>query len=61
VDKDINLYDLMPLFRLNQGDGGFYIDKSTVVSRVGLAATVMAPSHRLSDPDTREQRTQGEQ
>jgi UbiD family decarboxylase len=33
VDKDINLYDLMPLFRLNQGDGGFYIDKSTVVSR----------------------------
>src|SRR5258708_3095232 len=33
VDKDINLYDLMPLFRLNQGDGGFYIDKATVVSR----------------------------
>ena len=33
VDKDINLYDLMPLLRLNQGDGGFYIDKSTVVSR----------------------------
>jgi MFS family permease len=31
------------------------------VTVVGLAATVMAPSHRLSDPDTREQRTQGEQ
>src|SRR5260370_31648734 len=33
IDKNINLYDLMPLLRLNQGDGGFYIDKSTVVSR----------------------------
>jgi vanillate/4-hydroxybenzoate decarboxylase subunit C len=27
VDKDVNLFDLMPLFRLNRGDGGFYIDK----------------------------------
>jgi MFS family permease len=30
------------------------------VTVVGLTATVMAPSHRLSDPYTREQRTQGE-
>lgn len=33
VDKDINLYEIMPLFRLNAGDGGFYIDKSSIVSR----------------------------
>ena len=33
VDKNINLFDLMPLFRLNRGDGGFYIDKACVVSR----------------------------
>ena len=24
VDKDINLYDLLPLFRLNRGDGGYW-------------------------------------
>ena len=28
VDKDVNLYDLMPLFRLNRGDGAFFIDKA---------------------------------
>ena len=33
VDKDINLYDLMPLFRLNRGDGGYYIDKACIISR----------------------------
>jgi vanillate/4-hydroxybenzoate decarboxylase subunit C len=33
VDKDINLYDLMPLFRINRGDGGYFIDKPCVVSR----------------------------
>jgi vanillate/4-hydroxybenzoate decarboxylase subunit C len=33
VDKDVNLFDLMPLFRLNRGDGGFYIDKACIVSR----------------------------
>ena len=33
ADKDINLYDLMPLFRLNRGDGGAFIDKPCVVSR----------------------------
>ena len=33
VDKDINLYDLMPLFRVNRGDGGYFIDKPCVVSR----------------------------
>ena len=33
VDKDINLFDLMPLFRLNRGDGGFFIDKPCVISR----------------------------
>jgi 4-hydroxybenzoate decarboxylase len=33
VDKNINLFDLIPLFRLNRGDGGFYIDKGCTVSR----------------------------
>ena len=33
VDNDVNLYDLMPLFRLNRGDGGFFIDKPCVISR----------------------------
>lgn len=33
VDKDVNLYDLMPLFRINRGDGGHFLDKACVVSR----------------------------
>jgi vanillate/4-hydroxybenzoate decarboxylase subunit C len=33
VDKDINLFELMPLFRLNRGDGGFYIDKACTIAR----------------------------
>lgn len=33
IDKDINLFDILPLFRLNQGDGGFYIDKACIISR----------------------------
>ena len=33
VDKDVNLYHLMPLFRTNRGDGGSFIDKPCVVSR----------------------------
>jgi UbiD family decarboxylase len=33
VDKDVDLYRLLPLFRLNQGDGGFFIDKACVISR----------------------------
>jgi vanillate/4-hydroxybenzoate decarboxylase subunit C len=33
VDKDVNLYHLMPLFRTNRGDGGCFIDKPCVVSR----------------------------
>jgi 4-hydroxybenzoate decarboxylase len=33
VDKGIDLFELMPLFRLNRGDGGFYIDKACIVSR----------------------------
>ena len=33
VEQDINLFDLLPLFRLNRGDGGYYIDKACVVSR----------------------------
>jgi vanillate/4-hydroxybenzoate decarboxylase subunit C len=33
IEKDINLYELMPLFRLNRGDGGYYLDKACTVSR----------------------------
>lgn len=33
VDKDVNLYELMPLFRINQNDGGCYLSKACVISR----------------------------
>ena len=33
VEEDINLYELLPLYRINEYDGGFYIDKASVVSR----------------------------
>jgi vanillate/4-hydroxybenzoate decarboxylase subunit C len=33
IDRDINLFAALPLFRLNRGDGGYFIDKATVVSR----------------------------
>jgi len=33
LTENINLFDILPLFRLNQGDGGFYIDKACVISR----------------------------
>ncbi len=31
--RDINLFELFPVFRLNPSDGGCYIDKAAVVSR----------------------------
>jgi vanillate/4-hydroxybenzoate decarboxylase subunit C len=33
VDKDLNLYELLPLFRLNRGDGGYFLDKACIISR----------------------------
>lgn len=33
IEKDINLYELIPLYRVNDYDGGFYIAKANVVSR----------------------------
>ncbi|WP_328760463.1 non-oxidative hydroxyarylic acid decarboxylases subunit C [Streptomyces sp. NBC_00271] len=30
---DVDLFQILPLFRLNDGDGGFYLDKGAVVSR----------------------------
>jgi vanillate/4-hydroxybenzoate decarboxylase subunit C len=30
---DINLFDILPLFRLNAADGGFFLDNGAVVSR----------------------------
>jgi 3-polyprenyl-4-hydroxybenzoate decarboxylase len=32
VDQDINLYALMPLFRVDRRDGGYFIDKACVIS-----------------------------
>jgi len=32
-DKNINLYEIMPLFRINQNDGGCYFSKACVVSQ----------------------------
>jgi UbiD family decarboxylase len=33
VEKDINLYDLIPLYKVNEYDGGYYLAKASVVSR----------------------------
>jgi UbiD family decarboxylase len=33
IEKDINLYDLLPLFRVNPNDGGFYLGKASVVTQ----------------------------
>jgi UbiD family decarboxylase len=30
---DVNIFEVLPLFRLNDGDGGFYLDKAAVISR----------------------------
>jgi 4-hydroxybenzoate decarboxylase len=30
---DVDLFKVLPLFRLNEGDGGFFLDKAAVVSR----------------------------
>ncbi|MFF8371661.1 non-oxidative hydroxyarylic acid decarboxylases subunit C [Streptomyces lydicus] len=30
---DVDLFSVLPLFRLNDGDGGYYLDKAAVVSR----------------------------
>ncbi|MGW7542562.1 non-oxidative hydroxyarylic acid decarboxylases subunit C [Streptomyces sp. NPDC054770] len=30
---DVNIFDILPLVRLNDGDGGFYIDKAGIVSK----------------------------
>ncbi|MCP2163526.1 non-oxidative hydroxyarylic acid decarboxylases subunit C [Goodfellowiella coeruleoviolacea] len=30
---EVDVFEVLPLFRLNDGDGGFYIDKAVVVSR----------------------------
>jgi vanillate/4-hydroxybenzoate decarboxylase subunit C len=30
---DADLFSVLPLFRLNEGDGGFYIDKAAIISR----------------------------
>ncbi|MFE7660998.1 non-oxidative hydroxyarylic acid decarboxylases subunit C [Streptomyces celluloflavus] len=31
--EDVNIFDVLPLIRLNDGDGGFYLDKAAVISK----------------------------
>jgi vanillate/4-hydroxybenzoate decarboxylase subunit C len=31
--EDVDIFDVLPLIRLNDGDGGFYIDKAGIVSK----------------------------
>lgn len=33
IEQDINLYDVLPVYRINEYDGGFYIGKASVASR----------------------------
>ncbi|MBP1157172.1 MULTISPECIES: non-oxidative hydroxyarylic acid decarboxylases subunit C [unclassified Paenibacillus] len=33
IEQEINLYDLLPLYRINEYDGGFYLAKASVVSQ----------------------------
>jgi len=33
IEKEVNLFEILPLFRLNRGDGGYFIDKACTVSR----------------------------
>jgi len=32
IDKNINLFEILPLYRINEQDGGFYISKASVVT-----------------------------
>lgn len=33
IDEDINLFDILPLFRINENDGGYYLSKALVVTK----------------------------
>jgi UbiD family decarboxylase len=33
VGDDVDLFGILPLFRMNEGDGGFYLDKAVTISR----------------------------
>ncbi len=33
IEEDINLFDLLPLFRINEFDAGYYLSKAIIVSR----------------------------
>ncbi|GEA52275.1 phenolic acid decarboxylase subunit C [Vibrio inusitatus NBRC 102082] len=33
INEDINLFELLSLFRVNKGDAGFYISKASIISR----------------------------
>ncbi len=33
IEKDINLYEILPLFRINKNDAGFYLSKASIVTK----------------------------
>lgn len=33
IDRNINLFELIPLFRVNRHDGGFYFSKASIISK----------------------------
>jgi UbiD family decarboxylase len=39
IENNINLYDLLPLYKVNEYDGGFYFSKASVVSKDPLDPT----------------------
>lgn len=32
IDKDINLFEILPLYRINDQDGGFFISKASIIT-----------------------------
>ena len=43
IEKDVNLFEILPLFRLNRGDGGYFIDKAcTSVATLTIGTMTMS-------------------
>ena len=55
--RDVDLFGVLPLFRLNDGDGGFYLDKAAVVSRdpddpaTSASRTSASTASQVNGPD----------
>jgi len=57
IERDINLYDILPLYRINDFDGGYYIGKANVVSRDPNDPTTSASRTSASTASSRTART----